>query len=172
MLIQGVDKGPKLFSMESDGWEEPRRGVSTRPALVPARQGTEEPARSSSGCGERLEVETHGFRELKWDQKSKRTCLHLCVRSLLSVQSRLLFRTLCLGLTGADCLWHVAIWGQSGSRAVSPVCLILGHLHHPQSANYPQHGALMRRNMRADRHRDSPGALSVLKALAQFPACW
>lgn len=42
MLIQGVDKGPKLFSMESDGWEEPRRGVSTRPALVPARQGTEE----------------------------------------------------------------------------------------------------------------------------------
>lgn len=45
--------------------EEPRRGVSTGPALVPARQGMAEPARSSSGSGECLGVETYSSRELK-----------------------------------------------------------------------------------------------------------
>lgn len=34
MLIQGVDEGPKLFSMESDGWEQPRRGLSTHHILL------------------------------------------------------------------------------------------------------------------------------------------
>jgi len=101
MSIQGVDEGPKLFSMESDGWEEPCRGMSTRPALLPARQGTSEPARSSSGCGDRLGVETHGLRELKRDQKSKHTYLHLRMRSLMFVHR--------LG----PCAW--GSWDQSAS---------------------------------------------------------
>lgn len=89
MSMQGVEEGSELFSLESDGWEEQRTGVSTCPALIPARQGTARPARSSSGCGECLEVETHSLRELKWDQKSKHTCLHLCPRSLISAHSHL-----------------------------------------------------------------------------------
>lgn len=62
---EGVEEGSELFSLESDGWEEPHRRVSTCPALIPARQGTARPARSSSDCGECVRVETHSLRELK-----------------------------------------------------------------------------------------------------------
>lgn len=69
--MQGVEEGSTQFSLESDGWEEPRRGVSTCPALIPGRQGTARPARNSSGCGECLTVETHSLRKLKWEQKKQ-----------------------------------------------------------------------------------------------------
>lgn len=84
--------------------------VSTCPALIPARQGTDKPARSSSGCGERLGVETHGLGELKWDQKSKLTCLHLRARSLTSARCHVLPGTPCLGLRGRECLCTL-YWG-------------------------------------------------------------
>lgn len=37
---EDVEESSELFSLASDGWEEPRRGVSACPALIPARQGT------------------------------------------------------------------------------------------------------------------------------------
>lgn len=79
-------------------------------------------------------------------QKYKHTCLHLCVRSLMSVDTRLLPGTLRLGLTGRECLWHAASGDGAAAELHQPPCLISGHLHHPQNANYLQHGALTQKS--------------------------
>lgn len=132
--------------MESDGWEEPRRGVSTRPALVPARQGMAEPARNSNGCGGCLGVETHSHGEWKWDPKIQahlpppvREIPDVCRHSSAAWDPA-------PGAHGTGVPLARCVGGRSGSRAASPPCLISGHLHHPQNANYLQHGALTQKS--------------------------
>lgn len=147
----GVEEGSELFSLASDGWEEPRRGLSTCPALIPARQGT---ARLPEAAVVVMNV-WGGNTQPQATEVGPKIQAHLPphVPKIPGICAQPSAGSIPVnGAHGNGVPLACCIGGWRG-----PLCLILGHLSHPHSANYSQH-RLPHRNLRADRHRDSTEA--------------
>lgn len=116
-------------------------GMSTRPALIPARQGTAKPAR---GCGECL----------GWKCMASGTEIgpNIQVYLPLSVQEMPDVCTVICCLGPCAMAYRMGVPLACCTGGWSSLCLILGHLHHPQSAHHSQPGALEHRSLRANRY--------------------